>query len=403
MKKIFTLAIALIAFSSYAQINNAHQREPGINVYSVSSPSVVVVKSNSAAGSTQGSGVAYKYGVNQEGKPIRTWIATNAHVVPSGTSIIVESGELRRNARLAYADHDLDLAIIVVEGEVLPIAKRLNSHQSEIGSRVFAIGAPYGLDRTISEGLLSGVREIKGVRVLQTSAPISSGNSGGGLFDIEGRVLGITTFKIKGGENLNFAVDVSYLQFINDALLASGLIQAVYERKITREGDEDNLNEKYLDSPALARWVLQQNPRNGLPFYTYIEQEIRKTINAKIPFGSGHPEFDAMIKNFLSTRDRSEIRLVKKADSSLFRLSCPMYSRHDGKFAFELNLKVEPEFLLVNGLPSTFSESEIKFMTGKNLAFTAILNRFTASLSISSDTFPSMLVGTCEKVPDRQF
>lgn len=403
MKKIFTLAIALIAFSSYAQINNTPQREPGVNVYSVSSPSVVVVKSNGANGFTQGSGVAYRHGVNKEGKPNSTWIATNAHVITNTASIIVETGELRRRATLQYLDQELDLAVIVVEGEVLTLAKSLGSHKPAIGSRVFAIGSPYGLEKTISEGLLSGMREFKGVRVLQTSAPISVGNSGGGLFDLEGRALGITTFKIKGGENLNFAVDVSYVHEIHSALLASDLIRVAYTRKLTREGDEEYLNEKYLDSPALTRWILRQDPRNGLPFYTYVEREIIKTFDAKVPFRSGHPEFDEMIKRFLKGRDQSEDRSVKQNNSSLFRLSCPMYSRHDGKFTFELNLKVEPDSSLVNGLPSTFTENEIKFMTGKNLAFTAILNRFTASLSISSDTFPSMLVGTCEKVADRQF
>jgi serine protease Do len=68
------------------------------------------------------------------------------------------------------------------------------------------IGNPSGLTSTLSEGIISGLRTQRGVRYVQTSAPISPGSSGGGLFDERGNLLGITSFKIEDAENLNFAI-----------------------------------------------------------------------------------------------------------------------------------------------------------------------------------------------------
>ncbi|MGH9440374.1 MAG: trypsin-like peptidase domain-containing protein, partial [Terriglobia bacterium] len=79
-----------------------------------------------------------------------------------------------------------------------------------VGEKVYAIGAPEGLELTISEGLISGLRDFDKERVIQTSAAISPGSSGGGLFDAEGRLVGITTFYLKGGQSLNFALPAEW-------------------------------------------------------------------------------------------------------------------------------------------------------------------------------------------------
>jgi hypothetical protein len=74
---------------------------------------------------------------------------------------------------------------------------------------VFAIGHPKGFANTLSDGLVSGHREIDGVSVIQITAPISPGSSGGPLLATDGKVVGVTSFKWKGGENLNFAAPAS--------------------------------------------------------------------------------------------------------------------------------------------------------------------------------------------------
>ncbi len=81
----------------------------------------------------------------------------------------------------------------------------------KVGSRVYAIGTPEGLDRTLSEGIISGLRPVEGGHYLQITAPISPGSSGGGLFDEEGRLIGLTSFYMAEGQQLNFAVPVEWV------------------------------------------------------------------------------------------------------------------------------------------------------------------------------------------------
>ncbi|MDP1840793.1 MAG: trypsin-like peptidase domain-containing protein, partial [Reyranella sp.] len=76
----------------------------------------------------------------------------------------------------------------------------------KVGERALTIGTPQGLELTVAEGIVSSKRSQNDSKLIQTSAPISQGSSGGGLFDAQGELLGITTFYFKAGQNLNFAV-----------------------------------------------------------------------------------------------------------------------------------------------------------------------------------------------------
>ncbi len=75
-----------------------------------------------------------------------------------------------------------------------------------MGDPVYTVGAPSGLDRTLGDGLISGLRSGEGRHYIQTTAPISPGSSGGGLFDENGNLIGITTLYIEEGQALNFAI-----------------------------------------------------------------------------------------------------------------------------------------------------------------------------------------------------
>jgi hypothetical protein len=114
-------------------------------------------------------------------------------------------------ARLEKADVDHDLCLLSVPGLKAPPAQRGESLHLQIGQAVYAIGSPEGLELTISEGLVSSIREHEKFRAIQTSAAISPGSSGGGLFDDTGHLIGITTFSMKDGQNLNFAVPVEWI------------------------------------------------------------------------------------------------------------------------------------------------------------------------------------------------
>jgi hypothetical protein len=86
---------------------------------------------------------------------------------------------------------------------------------------VLLVGAPEGLEQTVSNGLISGIRVDNGVRVLQTSAAASPGSSGGPLLDRSGEAVGVMSFKLVNGENLNFTIPINYVRGKLDTLALS--------------------------------------------------------------------------------------------------------------------------------------------------------------------------------------
>lgn len=133
-----------------------------------------------------------------------TDIVTNCHVLKDAEFIVVAPNDQHAYAgHIVYFDRDRDVAILRVRGNLseseIPFAP-----DPSVGDRVFAIGNPQSLDRTLSEGIIS--RKLENSELLQTTAPISEGSSGGGLFDTAGRLIGITTATLKGGQNLNFVL-----------------------------------------------------------------------------------------------------------------------------------------------------------------------------------------------------
>lgn len=171
------------------------------------SPSVMVVESLDADGKVTefGSGVVIA----------PDDIVTNRHVIKDGVSFRVEHNGKKWPAKLIKVDPDHDLAELSVAGLDAPAVTVLDSAKLAVGERVYAIGSPEGLELTISEGLISGLRDFDKGLVIQTSAAISPGSSGGGLFDAQGRLVGITTFYLKEGQSLNFALPTEWTIALN--------------------------------------------------------------------------------------------------------------------------------------------------------------------------------------------
>lgn len=176
-------------------------------------PAVIKVSTPSGLGS----GVI----VNPEGYAI-----TNAHVVQGETALKATvwfpqgDGTLRRmiidDVELIALNNHLDLALIRIkhpdEGQFdfAPVAE---FEQLEIGQPVFAIGNPLGLERTLTQGVISTTqRSFDGLTYIQTDTPINPGNSGGPLFNTRGEVIGITNMMIRGGESLGFAIPARYVK-----------------------------------------------------------------------------------------------------------------------------------------------------------------------------------------------
>ena len=132
---------------------------------------------------------------------------TNCHIVKGRKTLILIQGKQKDMADVIASDPKTDRCIIQAQAmKMHPISGVRLYGDLSVGEKVYTIGNPSGLVSTLGEGIVSGLRTEKGVRYVQTSAPISPGSSGGGLFDEHGNLLGITSFKIEDAENLNFAI-----------------------------------------------------------------------------------------------------------------------------------------------------------------------------------------------------
>lgn len=109
-----------------------------------------------------------------------------------------------------------DLVILKVDDSDSPILNLGDSNKVQVGESVYAVGNPQGLEGTFSQGIVSSIRQIDDEKLLQITAPISPGSSGGPVLDQNGNVIGISVATFQDGQNLNFAIPVSYLRTMLD-------------------------------------------------------------------------------------------------------------------------------------------------------------------------------------------
>ena len=162
-------------------------------------------------------------------------IVTNYHVVANSDEIDVTLADGRRfQARLVGADPASDLAVLRIDADDLPTAIWGDSDTVEVGEMVWAIGNPFGLDRTLTYGIVSavgrlGVLDSPYQEFLQTDASINPGNSGGPLVDVHGRIMGITTAIVgKDYSGIGFAIPSNTARAVSLAILESGYVERGY-------------------------------------------------------------------------------------------------------------------------------------------------------------------------------
>lgn len=199
------LALLILAILSVATSANAQNAAA---VFAKVSPSVVVVKGKTA----QGSGVAVS--VKTEGFSRVTTIVTNCHVVTGETIVAITHQNKTGYAFIRSCDIERDLALLELTGE-LPVVTTRSAASLNVGESVYAVGAPRGLDLSISDGIVSQLRgdgiANRASPMIQTTTAISPGSSGGGLFDAQGRLVGITTLYLKDSQSLNFAMPSDWI------------------------------------------------------------------------------------------------------------------------------------------------------------------------------------------------
>ncbi len=187
-------------------------------------------------------------------------LITNFHVIEGETQISVEvyhhpaQGQLERKpykrVRIVAINKFQDLALLRIEDEGAPRFRKVLLGSADLlapGERVFAIWSPLGLERTVTEGILSTKsREVQGELYLQTTAQINPGNSGGPLFNLRGEVVGVTNMKITFGEGIGFAIPVENVKYFLD-----------HRDAFSYDNDNPSTPYRYLEPPRLP----QEPPR----------------------------------------------------------------------------------------------------------------------------------------------
>ncbi len=200
----------------------------------------------------QGSG----FFINEDG-----YLITNFHVIEGETQISVEvyhqrAGQFERRlykqVRIVALNKFDDLALLKIEDKDAPKFVSVpigDSDSLAVGERVFAVGSPLGLERTVTEGIISTkTRQLQGKLYLQTTAQINPGNSGGPLFNLAGEVVGVTNMKAAYGEGLGFAVPATVVKFF------------LNNRDAYAYANDNPSNPyKYLDPPSKMRMDTQEN------------------------------------------------------------------------------------------------------------------------------------------------
>ena len=208
-----------------------------------------------------GSGVI----VSQDG-----YILTNAHVVRDAEEIIVRLHDRQEFvASLVGSDNHSDIAVLKIESTGLPHAKLGDSDGVKVGQWVLAIGAPFGLEQTATQGIISAVsRSLPNdtyVPFIQTDVALNPGNSGGPLFNLDGEVIGINSqiFSRTGGYmGLSFAIPINLAESIAEQLKTGGAIKRGWLGIGIQELDSDLAKSFKLAQPtgALVRSVEPDSP-----------------------------------------------------------------------------------------------------------------------------------------------
>jgi tetratricopeptide (TPR) repeat protein len=200
---LFTLIIPIIMIILSYTVSFADADK----IFKENNKAVVVIETFDKEGKplSQGSGFI----VRENGA-----IVTNYHVISNAEDIKVKVGDKVLEVEgLLHIDKENDVVILKAKGKDLQSVKIGDIEKLSVGEKVYVISSPQGLKNTISDGILSGIRNIDSQRkILQITAPVSEGSSGGPVFNKDGEVIGIATFIIKEAQNISFAIPVNLIR-----------------------------------------------------------------------------------------------------------------------------------------------------------------------------------------------
>ncbi len=229
--------------------------------------SVVLLVMQDAAGQpvSLGSGFFIEKGI----------LVTNLHVVTGaarGTAKLVGQTASYKIAGVASVDANHDLVLLSVPEAQAPAIPLGDSSLAAVGDEVFVVGNPRGLEGTFSQGIISGIRQVGSDSLLQLTAPISPGSSGGPVLDARGKVIGVAALTLKDGQNLNFAIPASYLvRLLSEPRVVRPLGEGVSARRDSvvssiagRQEDAVTVGQFYWDTNLNFSVSIKNNTRSDI-------------------------------------------------------------------------------------------------------------------------------------------
>ena len=188
-------------------------------------------------------------------------IITNEHVVAGHSQVTVRTHDgVERSGRVVMRQPSVDLATVKLSQ---PVPSRVLTagrvSDVRVGQEVLAIGSPLGIENTVTRGIVSGIRKVGAVSLIQTDAAVNPGNSGGPLLNRQGEVIGITTLKLSRAEQMSFAVAIDHaLPLLGGRAVAGAsqpALRSMLEGPPRDESDPDvmRLRAESMFGPALQR------------------------------------------------------------------------------------------------------------------------------------------------------
>lgn len=148
-------------------------------------------------------------------------VATNFHVIEGtagGYAKLIGQNTKYEIAGTVGVDSARDLALLSIPGAKAPALLLGDSKEVAVGDEAYVVGNPRGLEGTFSQGIISGIRQVGSESLLQITAPISPGSSGGPVLNSSGKAIGVAALTFREGQNLNFAIPISYVQSLMSSL-----------------------------------------------------------------------------------------------------------------------------------------------------------------------------------------
>ena len=204
-------------------------------------------------------------------------IVTNNHVVENANTITVTLNDRRRfKAQLVGTDAATDIAVLRIQGENLPVVQWSDSQKLRVGDIVLAIGSPFNLASTVTQGIISAKdRSDLGISAyedfLQTDAAINPGNSGGALVDVKGNLVGINSAILSqsgGNQGIGLAIPANLARKISGQLVASGHVTRGWLGIVAEPVTDDIAKRLQLGEPRgiLVTGIYQRGPAARLPW-----------------------------------------------------------------------------------------------------------------------------------------